>query len=273
MCDIAKVSQSGYYKWLKYADAQEKDYADYVLIKGIFDKGTAKYGWRTIQMKLKANIGLVMNHKKIIRIKNKYRLVTRIRRANPYKLNIRKSLSHKVFRNTLGRKFQQNTPHRFFCTDITYLPFKSGMVYLSAIKDIASREIVAWDLAPNLSMDIAVNTIESLTRKNAIPSFANVLIHSDQGSHYTNQMYINKIKELNMVQSMSRKGNCIDNAPMESFFGHFKDDIDYSACKTVEEVRVVIERYMEYYNNERQQWNLKKMTPVQYRNHLLLNRQ
>jgi putative transposase len=74
---------------------------------------------------------------------------------------------------------------------------------------------------------------------------------------------------LGMVQSMSRKGNCIDNAPVESFFGHFKDDIDYDDCKTFEELRLRIGKYMEYYNNERQQWNLKKMTPVEYRNHLL----
>ena len=103
-----------------------------------------------------------------------------------------------------------------------------------------------------------------------ISSFDNIMIHSDQGFHYTNPQYIKVVKDLNMVQSMSRKGNCIDNAPMESFFGHFKDDVDYKECRTYEELEVLIRDYIEYYNNERYQWDLKKMTPVQYRNHLLM---
>jgi putative transposase len=91
----------------------------------------------------------------------------------------------------------------------------------------------------------------------------------NQGFHYTNPQYIHVIKGLDMIQSMSRKGNCIDNAPMESFFGHFKDDVDYKECRTYEELELLVEEYIEYYNNERYQWDLKKMTPVQYRNHLL----
>jgi len=122
-------------------------------------------------------------------------------------------------------------------------------------------------------MDIALRTIENLKQNQIIPSFNGVLIHSDQGSHYTNPDYSRMVKKLHMVQSMSRKGKCIDNAPMESFFGHFKDDIDYKDCRTFEDVRVAIAKYIEYYNNDRQQWNLKKMTPVEYRNHLLMIRQ
>lgn len=223
-------------------------------------------------MKLKADRGIVMNHKKIIRIKNKYHLLTKIRRRNPYKYIMRRTEHHKTFRNRLNRKFRQISPYSTFCTDITYLPFNSRMVYLSAVKDIASREIVAWHLSNNLSIGIALNTIENMKKNQNIPSLKDVLIHSDQGVHYTSPEYIHKIKELDMIQSMSRKGNCIDNAPMESFFGHFKDDIDYADCKTFEEVKLATGKYIEYYNNERQQWKLKKMTPVEYRNHLLLSR-
>lgn len=218
LCDIAQVSRSGYYKWLKHADVPERDQNDYLLIKELFDKGRAKYGWRTIKMRLKANMGVVMNHKKIIRIKNKYHLITKIRRRNPYRDIMRKTKDHKIFTNTLNRKFRQKSPYKTFCTDITYLPFKSRMIYLSAVKDIASREIVAWSLSNNLSLDIALNTIENLKRNQGIPSLKDVLIHSDQGVHYTSPEYSGTLKKLNMVQSMSRKGNCIDNAPMESFF-------------------------------------------------------
>ena len=143
------------------------------------------------------------------------------------------------------------------------------MAYLSVVKDIASKEVVSWNLSMQLTMEIVLDTIENMKNNNQITSLKNILIHSDQGVHYTNPEYISDIKKLNMIQSMSRKGNCIDNVPIESFFGHFKDDVDYKVCKTFEELKKMISEYMEYYNNKRYQWDLKKMTPVQYRNHLL----
>lgn len=145
------------------------------------------------------------------------------------------------------------------------------MAYLSVIKDIGSGEIVAWKVSLHIDMELVLGTVEHLRNNAALPleSFRNIMIHSDQGFHYTNPQYIEQIKNLNMAQSMSRKGNCIDNSPMESFFGHFKDDVDYQDCKTFEELNILIENYMRYYNYERYQWNLKKMTPVEYRNHLL----
>ena len=271
LCNIANVSRSGYYRWLKNADKPDKDHEDYLLIKEIFEKGKRKLGWRTIQMKLFATHNIVMNHKKIQRIKIKYRLFTKIRRINPYKMIMKKTKEHRTFENILDRNFNQATPFRAFGTDITYLPFNHRMAYLSAVKDFASGEIVAWDVSQHIEMDIVLNTVNNMKQNKNISSFTNILIHSDQGAHYTSPQYINMIKELNMVQSMSRKGNCIDNAPTESFFGHFKDDVDYADCKSFEELKEVIRNYIHYYNNERQQWNLKKMTPVEYRNHLIFS--
>ena len=266
MCTIAGASKSGYYKWLERADKPEKDHDDYLLIKAIFDKGKAKYGWRTIQMKLSEK-GLVMNHKKIIRIMKKYNLIAKIRRRNPYKMIMKKSMESRTFENQLERVFEQNTPSKVFCTDITYIPFNHRFAYLSAVKDIATREIVAWNLAGHLEMGLVIDTIERPEQNGG--ALKEAMIHSDQGFHCTNPRYIQRIQELKMVQSMSRKGNCIDNAPIESFFGHFKDDVDCKDCKTFEELYSLIEEYMEYYNNGRRQWELKKMTPVEYRNHLL----
>lgn len=268
-CEIARVSRAGYYQWLKSADLRSRDYDDYLLIKDVFDKGRSKYGWRTIQMKLKSDKGVMMNHKKIIRIKNKYNLTTKIRRKNPLKAIMKKTREHRTFGNVLDRSFKQQNPRKVFCTDITYLPFNRSMAYLSAVKDIASREIVGWNLSQHLEMDIVFDTIRNMENNKDMPPLANALIHSDQGFHYTNPGYISKIRELDMVQSMSRKGNCIDNAPVESFFGHFKDEVDYQSCKTFEELRRLTAEYIDYYNHERPQWDLKKMTPVGYRNHLL----
>lgn len=267
LCTVAVVSRSGYYRWLAHADAPQKDHDDYVVIKEIFDKGKWKYGVRTIQMKLRSDKGIIMNHKKITRIMQKYHLFTKIRRVNPYKMIMKKSFEHRTVGNVLDRQFVQDTPRRVFCTDITYLPFNHRMAYLSVIKDIASREIVGWKLSLHLEMSIVIDTIEHM--KGSLVSCEDILIHSDQGVHYTSPGYITALKNLHMIQSMSRKANCIDNAPIESFFGHLKDDVDYQNCKTFEELNILINEYMQYYNNERYQWGLKKMTPVQYRNHLL----
>jgi len=239
------------------------------LIKQVFDKSKSKAGWRTIQMKLK-NKGIKMNHKKIQRIKKKYCMITKIRRINPYRAIMKKTNEHKIFENKLNRDFKQNTPFKVFCTDITYLPYNGRIAYLSVIKDISSREIISWNMSQHLEMDIVMNTLEKMKNNPAILSLENILFHSDQGFQYTNPLYINSVKEMNMIQSMSRKGNCIDNAPMESFFGHFKDDVDYKNCKTYEELKTLVDEYMNYYNNERYQWGIQKMTPVEYRNHLLL---
>ncbi len=270
MCKFANVSKSGYYKWKGKSYMKPKDYNDYLLIKEIFDKGRSKYGWRTIQMKLKSNKNIVMNHKKIIRIMRGYNLITKIRRRNPYKEIMKRTKDHRTFANILDRNFKQDVPNKVFCTDITYLPFNNKLAYLSAVKDMASREIIAWSLSKHLGMSIVFDTIENMKKNESMSSFKDILIHSDQGFHYTNPEYIFKIKELNMSQSMSRKGNCIDNSPMETFFGHLKDDVDYKNCKTFEELHLLIKEYIDYYNNGRQQWELKKMTPVEYRNHLLM---
>ena len=271
MLDIARVSKSGYYQWLKTSDEQDKDYEDYLVVKEVFDYGKGKLGHRAVCMNLKSDKGIIMNHKKVIRIMNKYGLVAKIRKANPYKQISKKTKEHRTFENKLDRKFAQETPYKFFSTDITYTFFNNRPAYLSVIKDIASGEVVAWELSRRIDMDLVMNTLEKMKNNPNLStvSFEDILIHSDQGFHYTNPLYINLVKDLNMIQSMSRKGNCIDNAPIESFFGHLKDDIDYKDCKTFEELRYLIDRYMNYYNFQRYQWGLNKMTPVQYRDHLL----
>lgn len=260
LCELSNVSRSGYYKWLKISDLPEKDYKDFLKVKEVFDRGKGKYGWRSIKMRLPP-----MNHKKIQRIMRKYKLTTKVRRKNPYKAIMKKTMEHRVFENKLQREFHQIVPFKVFCTDVTYIPFNHRFVYLSVVKDIASGEVVAWNLSLYLEMTLVTETIKNMR----LDSYENTMIHSDQGFHYTNPMYIEMIKELNMIQSMSGKGNCIDNAPIESFFGHMKDELDYKICNTVDELRLVIEEYMRYYNQERKQWERKKMTPVEYRNHLL----
>lgn len=214
-------------------------------------------------MRLKREKGIVMNHKKVLRIMKKYNLVAKIRKRNPYRAVMKKTSEHRIFENKLDRKFGQVVPRKFFCADITYIPFNHRFAYMAVVKDIASGEIVAWHLLPHLAMELVLKTVGQLKPGHQ------AIIHSDQGFHYSNPEYIQKIKALAMIQSMSRKGNCIDNAPVESFFGHLKDDVDYQGCNTFAELYQLIENYIKYYNNERTQWDRNKMTPVEYRDHLL----
>ena len=149
---------------------------------------------------------------------------------------------------------------------MTYLRFLAGFAYLSVVKDIATGEVLAWNVTLEPSIRLVLDTMEPLA------AHRGALIHSDQGFQYTSPHYSEKLRAFGMVQSMSRKGHCTDNAPIESFFGHMKDELEYKHCKTLEELRGVIDAYMRYYNCERKQWQRKKMTPVAYRNHLLSGR-
>ena len=265
-CSAASVSKPGYYKWLTNKEQKPKDYDDYLVIKVIFEKGHKKLGWRQVQMRL-GDSAIAMNHKKIRRIMNHYGLYCEVRRKNPYKNIMKKTREHRTLENLLDRNFVQLIPKKVLCTDITYLYYSGGRkAYLSVIKDIASGEALAWEISQNLELAFVLNTVSQLE---GLGLQADCIIHSDQGFHYTNPLYIQKVKQLNIIQSMSRKGNCIDNAPMESFFGHCKDELDFRSCTTFAELTVKVNEYMRYYNHTRKQWGLKKMTPAQYRDHLL----
>ena len=217
-------------------------------------------------MKLLDEYGITINHKKIERIKRDYGLVTRIRRRNPYRPSLKNTNGQRYFPNILNRQFKQDRPGTALCTDITYLPFGGRMAYLSAVKDIATREIVGWSVSSSLHMELVFSTLDNLSQS---LSEKQALLHSDQGFHYTNPQFNQKAKALNLTQSMSRRGNCTDNAPMESFFGHFKDEVEYQNCQSLEELKELTASYITYYNTERRQWNLNKMTPNTYRHYLL----
>lgn len=221
-------------------------------------------------MILENEYGKNMNHKKIRRIKNEYGLITRIRRKNPYKAMARKTQEHRTCPNILNRKFDISTPYKVYSTDITYLFYGKGQkAYLSAVKDLATKEIVAHCLSKTMDMELVFNTLAKTVEITPISHLEFLMLHSDQGFHYTHPIFRKKLKDLKITQSMSRKGNCWDNAPIESFFGHLKDELDYSGCDTFEELEEKVNQYIYNYNNKRYQWNLKKMTPVQYRDHLL----
>ena len=274
-CDLLEVSRSGYYSYIKASgsrEAREKlDLAAKETILKAFNRRGYKKGSRSIKMILENDYNIIFSRKKIQRIMKKYGIVCPYRKPNPYKKIAKATKEHQVVPNKLNRNFKQGIPGKVLLTDITYLPYNgNSMAYLSTIKDACTNEILAYHLSDRLTLDIATKTIQKLVNDKKITLHPKAFVHSDQGSHYTSPKYQKLIKKYGLDQSMSRRGNCWDNAPMESFFGHLKDEIDYQSCKTLKELKSKINHYMVYYNNYRYQWNLKKMTPNQYRNHLLI---
>ena len=276
LCQIADVSTSGYYKFLKSTELRKYREANDLKTKQIilkaFNHRGYKKGSRSIKMTLENEFGIKMNRKKIQRIMRKYNIVCPIRKANPYKRMAKATQEHRVVENKLNREFKQNIPGKVLLTDITYMPYGNNkMAYLSTIKDSSTNEILAYNLSNSLAIELVTETVDKLVSTESFKLHKDAFIHSDQGVHYTSPRFQNLLKQNNLGQSMSRKGNCWDNAPQESFFGHMKDEIDYKSCNEFEELQIMVDDYMDYYNNFRCQWNLKKLTPVQFRNQLLMS--
>ena len=276
MCDISGVSRSGYYKYFtessqkRREQREKKDQQLRDTILKAYNFKNRKKGARQIKMTLAGEFKVVFNLKRIRRIMNKYSIICPIRKANPYRKMMKATQEHRVFPNLLNRNFKQETPGKVLLTDITYLFYGQGKkAYLSTIKDGSTNEILAYNISARITLDIALNTLSKLKQNRKVKLEPDAFIHSDQGFHYTSPLFQKRVKKYKLGQSMSRRGNCWDNAPQESFFGHFKDEALIKPCNTFEELKKEIKSYMDYYNNFRYQWNLKKMTPVQFRNHLL----
>ena len=267
LCRIAGVSKSGYYKWWKNAD-KVKDEFDILLIAEMFFKSKQKAGFRTIKMKLLTEYGIIMNHKKIIRIMKKYGMTTKIRRTNPYKLAARIRQENIVCPNLVNRKFKEQEPNTVYSTDITYLKYSGTTAFLSVMLDVKTSEVISYSLSDNLQMGFVIDTINSGIRKYPTD---NLIIHSDRGVHYTNNVYQMLLKNNNIQQSMSAPATPRDNAPIESFFGHLKDELDYKKCKNFEELSALVDDYMYNYNYTRKQWSKNKMTPMEYKKFLLVS--
>lgn len=276
LCTIAGVSRSGYYNYFSL-EAQERrtqrddqdEAVKEMILKAYHFKGRKK-GAQQIKMTLKGQYNINFNLKRIRRIMKKYDIVCPIRKANPYRRMMKATQEHTVLPNLLNRNFKQGVPGKVLLTDITYLFYGKGKkAYLSTIKDGSTNEILAYNISDRITLDIATDTLLKLKNNRKVKLAHDAFIHSDQGVHYTSPIFQKLVKKYGLGQSMSRRGNCWDNAPQESFFGHFKDEAYIKPCESLEELKKEIKRYIMYYNNYRYQWNLKKMTPVQYRNHLL----
>lgn len=269
LCDIAGVSRSGYYRWLKAADIREakeqQDREDFEKILKAYNQRGYSKGARGIYMcMVHWTPPVVMNMKKIRRLMKKYNLFCPIRQANPYRRMAKAIKTNSVAENILNREFTKHGPRKVLLTDITYISYSGKFCYLSTILDAYTRQILSYVVSDSLEVDFVLETVKQLIKTHAISLSTETLIHSDQGCHYTSVSFRTLVQDEKLRQSMSRKANCWDNAPQESFFGHMKDEINLSGCKIFRDVKKVIDDYMDYYNHERYQWQLAKLSPNQY---------
>jgi transposase InsO family protein len=195
---------------------------------------------------------------------DKYGLLCPIRKANPYRRLAKAIKTNNVADNLLNRKFTEYGPRKVLLTDITYIPYNGKFAYLSTVLDAYTKQILSYVLSDSLEMDFVLETVNTLVKNHGIELTKETLIHSDQGCHYTSTSFIQLVNDKKLRQSMSRRGNCWDNAPQESFFGHMKDEIDVSECKKFREVKAIIDDWLDYYNNSRYQWQLAKLSPNEY---------
>ncbi len=271
LCRIAGVSRSGYYAWLQAAPLrqrrEEQDRADYQLIKAAYEYRGYKKGARSIYMRLlHQQPPVVMNLKKIRRLMRKYGLFCPIRQGNPYRRMARAMKTSHVAQNVISRQFRSYAPRKALLTDITYLFYRGGVCYLSPVLDVCTHEVLAYKLSDNLRVDFVLEMVDSMCARYGAELDSTTIVHSDQGCHYTSNAFIQKLREESFVQSMSRKGNCWDNAPQESFFGHMKDEMAQlvADCDSFAQVQAVVDDWMDYYNHDRYQWDLKRLSPKEY---------
>ncbi len=264
LCKIADVSRAGYYKWVKRQESpSEKDLKDNQVKKKIMEcheKINRIYGYRRVMVWLQRECRLHINHKRVQRLMKEMGVMAVIRKKRPY---YGKKEAYVISGNHLNRQFQASRPNEKWVTDITYLIFNGQKLYLSAIKDLYNNEIVSYHISRRNDLKLVIDTLKKVKRKY---NLRGILLHSDQGFQYTSRQYNELLRRYKMKASMSRKGNCWDNACMENFFSHFKAECFHLySFKSTDEVKHAVKRYIHFYNHRRFQMKLNNLSPYEYR--------
>lgn len=260
------ISSSTFYRNKKTFD---KDQHDFKIIEYYFLRSNKKAGIRQLKMIIERKSKLIFNRKKIARIKKKFGLETEIRRKNKYKAFALKAQEHAVCANLLDRKFNQVEADKVYSIDITQINYGHQKAYVAAVKDLCTKEIVAKEVSSKIDLNLSNNVIKKALSRLSSSQKESLLVHSDQGTHFTHFSFREILKSNGVKQSMSRRGNCLDNAPIETFFGILKDHLNLKKCRSIKDVKNEVTKQVNYYNYDRPQLGLKKMPPILYRRHLI----
>jgi putative transposase len=262
----ANMARSSFYYHQKQNQLPDKYKAVKELIKSIYHKHRGRYGYRRITDEL-SNKGIVINHKTVLRLMKLLGLksIIRVKKYKSYK-----GEQGKIVANVLQRDFKATAPNQKWATDVTEFNVSGNKLYLSPIIDLFNGEIISYELTERPVFNQVVMMLKKAFRK--IPNHTNLILHSDQGWQYQMKQYQHLLKQKGIKQSMSRKGNCLDNAIIENFFGTLKSELFYlKKYNSIVQLKKEIQEYIIYYNNERIKSSLNKMSPIKYRTHYYQN--
>ncbi|WFD12330.1 IS3 family transposase [Tepidibacter hydrothermalis] len=266
LCKILEISRAAYYKWLRREKSQRELKNEHLLklVIEAYEERNGILGYRQMTIKIRREHNMVVNHKRIYRIMRSIGLKSVCRRKRK---NYIKSTPEITAENILNRDFSTNEIHEKWLTDVTEFKYGEGKkAYLSAILDLGDKSIVSYVIGKSNNNALVFETFDIAIKNhpNAKPIF-----HSDRGFQYTNKVFKKKLDQAGMAQSMSRVGRCIDNGPMEGFWGILKSEMYHlQKFADYENLKCAIEEYIDYYNKNRYQKRLKCMTPLEYRNYL-----
>ena len=261
MLAYSKLPRSTFYYYLKQSET-DKYFVEKAEIKELFEANKQRYGYRRITALLRQK-GIVINHKTVLKLMKSLNLRGKQRKNDKY--HSYKGEVGKVADNLLNRDFEASKPFEKLTTDVTQFKVNNEKIYLSPVMDLYNREIISYSISLRPNLEQIREMLQGLTEK--LPDDATPIFHSDQGWQYQHSEYQRYLQEHNIIQSMSRKGNCMDNGAMENFFGRLKVEMFYGETfSSTDEFIRCLKDYIDYYNNERIILKLK-MSPVQYRTH------
>jgi transposase InsO family protein len=271
-CALLGIARSTYYEHPKREQSRRaRDQEAVTRLRILAEAKKFKLGIKTLTMAYVRTHTEPINHKKVARLKHEYDIPTKIRTRRYAKPQQPKPTQGMVIpENVINRQFSVMTPYHVAGTDVTYLwiPKQQRFAYLANVRDMATSEYLGWDVSYMNDQVLADGAVLDMEKRQV--TYTNLIVHSDRGGTYTSAHFQNTVLKGNgITPSMSRKGNCIDNAPTESGHGHLKDWFEFEHCTTLEDIKAEVDRVIHYFNEERPQWDRKKMTPVEYRNHLL----
>ena len=267
------ISRSSYYSILRnnsYGISQkmrdEQDDKDIEIIKRVMDYRGFRKGIRQIYVMMDDVTGYHFSMNKIKRLMKKYGIRSGIREKKQSRIEARQNLEEHKKPNLLKRRFRISRPNTHTLTDVTYIPYGDHkLAYGSAIRDAVTGRMYDLTISEYNDLNLVLSSLKSLDNVSFKPK---AIFHSDQGALYLTDTYQNSIQNLGLKQSMSKRGNCLDNAPQESFFALFKTETAYRECKDIIELEVLCSNYLDYFNNERRQWDRCRMTPMEYETYL-----
>jgi transposase InsO family protein len=253
MCRFFAVSRSGYYDFVRRMERPSFDQPLAEEIARCQNRVGKTYGYRRVHIWLRKQ-GIYRNPKTVLRVMRKYGLLSEIRRCRKYKQS--SEHLHK-YPNLLNRQFTAHKPNQKWVTDISYIHTAQGVLYLSIIRDLFDNSIIAYKTASHQTVNLVLDTIRIAKKKENVT--AEVQLHSDQGFQYTSSAYHNLTQSYGITPSMSRRGNCYDNAMAENFFSILKTECIYrTKLNTFAQANSLIDEYIWFYNNERIQLKTKE---------------